>query len=167
MIERERFRKSVVSVLTGQSYVIRRVSIREYLSMLGVLPVGLAEPVQKQLESLGERMRERAQTDPEAEGKTVEFALRNGVVEPRIWFGAGDECPEDQVARGDLADDASFLANEVYAFSFDFAGLKSMEKFFRGAGAGDTRPDGGAVRPEAVVPAPEKDVPVGNGGPGI
>jgi len=166
-VKKDRFRKTITSLSTGQEYIIRRISVRNYLTTIGALPVGVAQSVQTQLKELADSLRERAKDDPEAERKTVEFALKTGVVEPMIWFGDPATCPEDQIQFDDLGDDATFLASKVYELSFDFAGLKDMEKFFRGTGAVAAGSDGEEIRAEAVETASQENIHVGNGSPGI
>lgn len=167
VVKKDRFRKIVTSLSTGQEYLIRRISVRDYLATIGALPVGISESVQGRLREISDALQERAKDDPDAERKTVEFAIKKGVLEPGIWFGDPSECPEDQIPFEDLGDDATFLASQICEFSFQFAGLKEMDKFFRGSGAVATGSDGEAVRAEAVEPAAQADVHVGNGNPGV
>ena len=158
-IKKERFKKTVVSPFTGQEYLIRRVDVRDYLREAGALPIVVADSVTEQLQQISDSLRSNASVNPDIERRLKEFAIKYGVVKdtehPGIWFGEYGECPEDEIAAIDLGSDLNFLAAQVCEFSFEMSGLKDMEKFFRGTGAGDSGPRGEEVRSETVIPASE------------
>ena len=158
-IKRERFRKTVTSPFTGQEYAIRRIDVREYLREAGVLPIIVSDSVTVKLQEISDTLKSNAANNPDLERKLGEFTIKNGVVKdaehPGVWFGRYEDCPDDEIALVDLASDFGFLIGQICEFSFEMSGLKEMEKFFRGTGAGNTGPRGEEVRPEAVIPAPE------------
>ena len=158
-IKRERFKKVVTSPFTGQEYLIRRIDVREYLREAGALPVIVSDSVAARLQEISDTLKSNSENNPALERRLSEFTLKNGVVKdaehPGIWFGEYGDCPSDEIALADLASDLGFLVGQICEFSFEMSGLKEMEKFFRGTGAGDSGPRGEEVRSEAVIPAPE------------
>lgn len=148
-LEIQRFRKEVICPYSGQKFSIRRVWLRDCLLELGALPSVLLEPVAKQLEVFKEKVGD--QSDQAAQQKLVKFYLTKGVVEPKVWFGDGEQ-PADTVASDDLAGDTDYLVGQITQFSFDLAGLREFEEFFRRSVAEPSGHDGQAVRPEAIEP---------------
>ena len=160
-IKRDQFRKTVTSPFSGQDYSIRKITFRGYLAEIGVLPLILMEKTEDQLKRVSEEIQKVGASDPEMERKTVVYALAKGVVEPQIWFGSDVECPEDKIAFADLGDDAQFLAIQIYEMSFEMAGLKKLNNFFRDAGTGADGHRGEEVRDQAVIPAAGGNAGVG------
>jgi hypothetical protein len=153
-VRKDRFKTKITSPYTGQEYILRRVSMKLYFKEIGILPVSMPESIVEELASLAKDMRTRVDAEEKDDAlarQTVEFCLKNGVADPKIWYGEG-ECPDGSIARGDLADDADWVAARVIEFSFDFAGLKDLAKFFRDSGTVADRPDGEAVRDAAILP---------------
>jgi len=153
-LELNKFRKDVVAPFSGQRFTIRRVSIKEFLTGMGQVPMHLTKTVQEALNDL----KEKAEQDPEAERQVTQFYLTRGVVAPKVWFGSDGECPEGQICAGDLGGDGEYLVGEIIHWSYELAGLADMERFFRGTGAGPPGPDGQEIRAEAVEPAADGGV---------
>lgn len=147
----EKFRKQATCPYSGQEFTIRRLRLREFMTEIGVLPIFMSQAADKAMEDF----REKILTEPGLEEKIVRFCLSRGVVKPKIWLGADEECPDGQIAFDDLGSDADSLSAQVLEFSFRMAGLKDVEKFFRGGEPGNSGPPGAEVRTEAVESPPD------------
>lgn len=156
-IDKANLRKEVVGPFTGQHFTIRRVRFKTFMLSLGGLPLPVAATVQEALKSLNERVQGG---DTNTEDKITQFYAEKGVVEPKIWFGPEENCPDGQIFFEDLGSDLDYLVSEVIGYSHELAGAKEFEKFFRGSGAGAPGPDGEEVRAETVKAPPEGDVPI-------
>ena len=156
-IKREQFLpRKTMSPFTGQEYVIRRVSFRQFLEDIGLLPMAVVSNVAEQLAKLSKDLKERAEKDSGIEERVRRWIIEHGVVEPKIWFGDEDQCPDDQIAYADMGDDARLIAGEIAEWSFEFAGLK-LDNFFRDARPVAARPDGAEVRRETVEPSAKRN----------
>ena len=154
MIEIVGFRKEVIGPFSGQKFSIRRVRFKEFITTIGGLPLPISSTVQ---EVLGQLKEKTQAGDIETEDRITRFYVSKGIVEPKIWFDAGQDCPSDCIYYEDLGSDLDYLAGEIIQFSHEMAGLKEMEKFFRESGAGAPGPNGQAVWTEAIEPVASTD----------
>lgn len=147
LVDRSKFRKTVLGPFTGQEFEIRRVDIRHYMRDLGLIPIETDTSILKDLTELDpEATREKVKNDPTLEEKSVEFFLRHGIISPKIWFGPEAECPDDEIPLIDLGTDRWFLAEQISAYSSNVEGMKALEPFFFGGGTPDTGHAGEEVR---------------------
>ena len=147
---KEKFRETIVGPFSGQKYEIRRIRPVLIVRQLGVLPIETLKEVSDQLAAFRDSIAEKVKVDPGLEERTMRFILETGVASPKIWFGEESECPDEQLCFADMGGDIDAVAKAIMDYSFDFRGLRDMEKFFRGAGAGDPGLAGSTVREEAV-----------------
>lgn len=152
-LEISRFQKEIISPWSGQAFLIGKVRRRDFLREFGMLPLYMSSDLQKQMEAFKEKVAD----DPAATERVVLLCLSKGVIKPRIWFGPDSECPDGQIHFDRIGDDADYLTATIIEFSFDMAGLKDFENFFRGAGTRSPGPDGEEIRPETVHPATDGD----------
>ena len=155
-MDKSNLRKKIIGLFTGIEFEIRRARLIDCIREVGSLP-NLANPsIQAQLKQFATDVSQKGD-DPEFEQRMTRMLLEKGVVSPKIWFGDDEKCPEDGVCVADLGSDADYVAGQVATFSFDMPGLRSLDTFFRGPGAGVARSSGEEIRAEAVCDA-------GNGG---
>lgn len=155
-VDKSKFRKELLGPFTGTQFTIRRVRLKEFMASLGTLPMATTNSVQEVLASLREKTEGG---DGETEAKITQFYASKGVIEPKLWFGAEQDCPEDSIYFEDLGGDLDYVVGEIIKFSHEMVGLAEFEKFFRGPGAGDPRLDVPEVRPAAEQPAADGSVP--------
>lgn len=155
-VDKSKFRKELLGPFTGTQFTIRRVRFKEFVVAMGTLPVTTTSSVQEVLASLSEK---GANDNGETEDKISQFYASKGVIEPKLWFGAEQDCPEDSIYFEDLGGDFDYVVNEVIKFSHEMVGLAEFEKFFRRPGAGDPGLDVPEVRPAAEQPAADGGVP--------
>lgn len=152
-LDRSNFLRQVVSPFSGQEYEIRKLKIREYLTDMGAIPLGVPDSLAGDLSSVLERARDRLAeriTEPDFEAKMRRYCVEKGVVAPMIWFGLQEDCPQDALAADNAADDLGWLATQVLEFTFDLAFTRGLNKFFRDGDSRAVGHDGEEVRGEAV-----------------
>ena len=149
-MDKNHLRKKITGLFTGLDFEIRKVRILDYMRDLGGLPGDVSPSIAEQLRKFADSVRAKGE-DRDYQARTVEFLLKRGVVKPKLWFGAEEDCPEGQIQFEDLGSDADFVAQRVAEFSFEMPGLGKMEKFFRGTGAGAPGPGSEEVRAETVA----------------
>lgn len=147
-IDRSKFRKEIIGPFSGQKFIIRRVRFKEFMTQVGGLPLQASTTVQAVIDQLKEKSQSGDGAD--TEDKITRFYASKGVIEPKIWFDAEADCPADCLYYADLGGDLDHVVSEVINFSHEMTGLKDMENFFRGAGAGAPGPDGQTIQPAAI-----------------
>jgi hypothetical protein len=159
-----KLRETKLGPFTGITFEFRRVKLSDYMQVMKDLPFSFAPGTVAELDKLKdsiEKMSPAEQSD--ANARSLVLFLQKGVTRmkypdedwsaPNIWYGDESQCPADQVIIADLGTDADLVAAEIAQFSFNLRGIKALEGFFRQQGEPDPRPDGEAVRTEAVEPA--------------
>lgn len=149
-LDKSKFTRKHLGVFTGQEFIIRKLVPREYMRIVGSLPIEIADSVEERLRQFTETVKEKMSDDKEAE-RINEWVLKYGVVEPKIYFGEYNGCPEDQVHHLDLGGDADGLMVAIVAFTFEMPGLMAaLERFSKESDGDPLGPDGKEIRAEAV-----------------
>jgi hypothetical protein len=130
----------------GGSVVVRLPGIVE-LSSMGFDPALLNPKTPESLRT------QRAQDFAEDIPKMLEFArklLGVVMVDPKLWTGAEDQCPDDSVTMAVLGDDALAIMTAVLGAMGEPAAREAAEKAetFRGEPNGAAGKPGGADVPD-------------------
>ncbi len=133
---RDKHRKTVIGIFTGEDFQIKKIKPTEFLQVIGSLPAETSPTLSAQLaameQSMSKALRER-KSEPGFENLVRDFYLKNGVVSPPIFFGGYNDCPEDHIHVDDLGDDQTILINAISELSFGMAEFKKkMEQILVG-----------------------------------
>lgn len=122
---RDRHRRTVIGVFTGEEFRLRKIPPSEFMQEFGNMPTGASTALTDGLRLLAESLRSAAETkDVETQAKLEQFYLERGVVSPKVFFGPYDDCPEDMIHVDDLSDDKNLLINEIAEWSFGMSEIK-------------------------------------------
>ena len=149
----QKFRKEVTAPYSGETFTIRRMRLREFMAEAGVLPFQISEAAEKAVELF----RDKLKSDPAIEERITALTLKRGVVSPKIWFGADNECPDDQICYDDLGNDADWLSGQIVSYSFQ---MVDLDNFFRGEQSAAAGSNGAEIQSEALLPSGDGSVPV-------
>lgn len=159
---RDKQRKTVFGIFTGEEFRIRKIKPTEFLQVIGAMPVETAPKLAEQLaameRAMSKALREK-KGDPGFEKLVRDFYLQNGVTSPPIFFGAYNDCPEDHIHVDDLGDDETLLVNAIAEFSFGLAEFKKKMEQILVEQQSDPARHGGAEVREATDGSPSN----GNG----
>ena len=163
-----RFRKVVHGPFTGAQFEIAKISMKQYMEVIGDLPLSISAAVRDDITLLQQAEKLTGAEADDLNRRSTELILTQGVRRIRFsdeeewapiefWFGSQETCPPGATMIGDLGSDLDVLVDQVGRFSFNIQGGDALERFFREAGGLIAGLSGEAIQPEAVKPAPSRD----------